>query len=674
MNHTIFSVPRKNPPLGAVATDDGVYFAVASKHAERIDLCLFDESGIEIATMPLPDCVDDIWQGFVPSLPIGTPYGFRAHGPYAPKHGHRFNPAKLLLDPYARAFTGTIKHGVALSDHNDKDSAPFMLKSVVTSCDDAFDWSGDEPLKTPWSETVIYEAHVKGLTMLHPGVPEHLRGTYEALGCAAVLDHLTLLGITAIELLPIHAFIDDAFLEARGLCNYWGYNTVGYFVPESRYMGLNGPTGLKAAIKALHGAGIEAILDVVYNHTAEADDAGPTLHFRGLDNATYYRHAPNGDYINDTGCGNTVDLSQPIVSRLVIDSLRYWVDEFHIDGFRFDLAPILGRDANDLFDAQSGFLKDLMQDPILQGVKLIAEPWDIGPGGYQVGNFPTGFSEWNDQYRDDVRRFWRGDVGTLPGVAARLMGSADKFDHSGRAPTASLNFITAHDGFTLRDTVSHAEKHNEANGENNHDGHDGNHSSNSGVEGSTDDPLILAARQKRCRNLLSTLFLSQGVPMIWAGDEVGHSQNGNNNAYCQDNPITWVNWTLADTALLHFTQRLIALRREHAALRQPHFLHGEPINDQGDLTVDWIAFETTHGLDWENAEFSQVAVRLRTADDDVLIAINGGNEEGLLDLPNDGTRWQVSLTTDAPDQPEMPINDQRQTIRAASICVYTGAS
>jgi isoamylase len=650
---------RDRPPLGACVSETGTHFAVFSDHADRIDLCLFDDADTEVARLPLPERSGGVHQGFVSGIGPGARYGYRAVGPTDRKAGHRFNPAKLLVDPYARALAGALVHDAALFDANDADSAAFVPKAVVTADDDGFDWGGDAPPATPFSDTVIYEAHVRSLTMRHPAIPEALRGTYEALGHPAIIDHLTTLGITALQLLPVHAFIDDRFLIERGLRNHWGYNTLGFFAPEARYAGPAGAKGLKSAVKALHAAGIEVILDVVYNHTAESDDTGPTLSFRGLDNVSYYRRAPDGSAVNDTGCGNTVRCDHPMVMRLILDSLRDWVRHYHVDGFRFDLATVLGRTDEGGFDPDAPLLNAIVHDPILSSVKLIAEPWDIGPDGYQLGAFQPGFAEWNDRFRDDVRMFWRGDDGTAPALAQRLLGSADIFDRNGRAPWASINNVTTHDGFTLSDLVSYAEKHNTANGEGNRDGHDANHSSNGGVEGPTDDPAIVAARTKRRRNLAATLLLSQGVPMLLSGDEIGHTQTGNNNAYCQDNETTWLDWTDADADFSAFVADLIRFRAEHPALRQNWFLHGRPRCD-GLADVSWSAFDGGPP-DWNGPDARAFAVVLREAADApqpsqgadaVLIAINGTRQDKRLSLPEPGS-WRRALSTAQADAAEV---------------------
>src|SRR5271166_702646 len=590
-------------PLGATWDGLGVNFAVFSAHAERIELCLFDPSGRrEIAQLALPEWTDEVWHGYLPNARAGLIYGYRAYGAYAPQEGHRFNEHKLLLDPYARQITGTLRWSDALFGYrvnspradlsfDRRDSAPGMLKAVVT--EDGFDWGDDRPPNVPWSNTVIYETHVRGLTVQREDIRANERGTFAALADAGVVDHLRRLAITTIELMPIHAFVQDRYLLQRGLKNYWGYNTIGFFTIEPRYLSEASRNEMRVAVRRLHAAGIEVILDVVYNHTAEGDETGPTLSFRGLDNASYYR-LEAGDprrTINDTGIGNTVNLSHPRVVQMVMDSLRYWVTSFHVDGFRFDLCAALGRESYG-YDPGAGFFDALRQDPVLAGAKLIAEPWDIGPGGYQLGNHPPGFAEWNDRFRDGVRRFWRGDRGHRPAIAARLAGSADVFERQGRRPWASINFVASHDGFTLTDAVSYEERHNDRNGEANHDGHPANFTSNWGVEGPTDDNAINATRDRVKRAMLATVFLAAGTPMLLSGDEFGRSQGGNNNAYCQDNEVSWLDWGMAASpagvALTAYVAKLSALRREHPVLRCPDFLHGKAYPAPGIADIAWF--------------------------------------------------------------------------------------
>jgi isoamylase len=596
-------LPGRPFPLGATWDGLGINFAVFSAHAEQIDLCLFEPSGRhEIAHYTLPEYTDEVWHGYLPDATAGLVYGYRAYGRYEPERGHRFNHHKLLLDPYARALAGHFHWSDALygfrlhSPRGDltfdrRDSAPAMPKGVVT--DDSFNWGDDRPPAVPWADTVIYEAHVRGLTMLHDDIRPHERGTFAALAHPAMIDHLRRLGITAIELMPVHAFVQDRTLQQQGLRNYWGYNTLGFFAPEPSYLSDRSPNEVRVAVRRLHAAGIEVFLDVVYNHTAESDENGPTLSFRGLDNASYYRLEASDlrRTVNDTGTGNTVNLSHPRVLQMVMDSLRHWVSSFHIDGFRFDLTATLGREPHG-YDRGSGFFDALRQDPVLAGVKLIAEPWDIGPGGYQLGNHPPGFAEWNDRFRDGVRRFWRNDVGQRPEIAARLAGSADIFARHGRRPWASVNFAASHDGFTLQDTVSYVERHNEANGEANHDGHPANFTANWGVEGPTDDPAINAVRDRVARAMLATVFFAAGTPMLLSGDEFGRTQGGNNNAYCQDNEVSWLDWRMAGTSpgadLIAYVARLAAIRRECDVLRAPIFLHGRAHPAPGIEDIAWF--------------------------------------------------------------------------------------
>jgi isoamylase len=581
--------PGKPNLLGATWDGLGVNFAVFSANATRIDLCLYEASGRhEIARYTLPEYTDEIWHGYLPDAAAGLVYGYRAYGPYEPQRGHRFNPNKLLLDPYARALCGGLSwsdtlYGFRLqSPRSDlsfdrRDSAPAMPKGVVT--DESFNWGDDRPPDIPWSDTTIYEAHVRGLTKQRPDIIARERGTFAALAAPPMMEHYRRLGITAIELLPVHAFAHERRLVQQRLRNYWGYNTLAYFAPEHSYLSDGSPNEMRVAIRRLHAAGIEVILDVVYNHTAEGDQLGPTLSFRGLDNASYYRLEASDPRrpVNDTGTGNTLNLSHPRVLRMVMDSLRYWVSAYHVDGFRFDLATTLGRESYG-FDPGAGFFDALRQDPALAGVKLIAEPWDIGPGGYQVGRHPAGFAEWNDRFRDGIRRFWRGDPGQRAEIAARLAGSADLFEHHGRRAWASINYAACHDGFALADLVSYATKHNEANGEANHDGSPENYSANWGAEGPTDDPVIRETRARVRRAMLATVFFAAGTPMLLAGDECGRTQHGNNNAYSQDNEISWLDWQAAarpdNAALAAYVGRLIALRHAHSVLRWPSFLHG----------------------------------------------------------------------------------------------------
>lgn len=601
----MFRIDDGSPvPLGANYDGKGVNFALFSAHASSVELCLFDAQGRrETDRIRLPRRTDQVWHVYVDGLRPGQLYGYRVHGPYDPRHGHRFNPAKLLIDPYARQLFGRIRWHDALFGYRPgahradltidrRDSGPMMPKCVVE--DPMHQWGDDRPPRHPRSDTIIYEAHVKGLTKLHPDVPAALRGTYDALGHPRVIEHLVKLGITTVELLPIHAFADDRFLVEKGLRNYWGYSPLAYFAPEPRYLADSGPVGLKSAIRTLHDAGIEVVLDVVYNHTAEGNHLGPTLSFRGIDNAVYYKLSPENPRHNwdCTGTGNTLDLSHPRVLQMVMDSLRHWVEVYHVDGFRFDLASTLARNPFD-FSQRAAFLQACLHDPVVGRVKLIAEPWDVGSGGYQVGGFPIPFSEWNDQFRDTARAFWRSDPDQLPKLTRVMTGSREIFEPSGRGPWASTNFVTAHDGFTLQDLVSYNERHNEANGENNQDGHAHNVSWNCGVEGPTDDPEILALRARQKRNLIATVLLSQGMPMLLMGDELSRSQGGNNNAYAQDNEISWVNWqeNNSDPEFLTFVQTLIALRKRYDAFRRRDFLSGAIMRANGLKDVYWLAPE-----------------------------------------------------------------------------------
>lgn len=590
-------------PLGATWLGTGTNFAVYSENATAIDLCLFQNQHDEEETIRvrMAERTGSIWHVFVDDVRPGQLYGFRVHGPYDPEQGHRFNPHKLLIDPNAKAIAGTIQWHDSLFGYtlgheqedlsfNTQDSAPFLPKCVVI--DPYFDWDGDEPPRTPFHQTIIYEAHVKGLTKRLPNIPDEIRGTYAALGHPVTIQHLTTLGITAIELMPVHHFVTDRYLKEKDLENYWGYNTLGFFAPDVRYSssGVMGEqvTEFKTMVKALHRAGIEVILDVVYNHTGEGNHMGPTVSFRGIDNATYYRLTENRRYYMDyTGTGNTLNAMLPNVLRIIMDSLRYWIVDMHVDGFRFDLASALARELHEV-DRLSSFFDIIYQDPIISQVKLIAEPWDVGEGGYQVGNFPQGWSEWNGKYRDCIRDYWRGADSMLGEFAQRFTGSSDLYKGDYRTPTASINFITAHDGFTLRDLVSYNEKHNDANGEQNQDGENHNRSWNCSVEGPTDNPRINALRKKQMRNFLATLFLSQGVPMLVAGDEFGRTQQGNNNAYCQDNEISWLDWEHADQELLLFTRQLIAIRKSHPVFTRRRWFQGRQIRGVGVEDIAWF--------------------------------------------------------------------------------------
>lgn len=657
-------------PMGATVDAQGVNFAVFSANATKIEVCLFSQDGrTELTRVALHERDGDIWHGHIKGIGAGTRYGLRAHGPYDPENGHRFNPNKLLIDPYARQIDGRFRWSRSLMGYHvgsplgdlsfsTRDSAFAVPKCVVVG-DDGFDWQGDTPPNIPGSDTVIYEAHVKGLTATHPEIDPSARGTFAGLASAPVIDHLKSLGVTAVELLPVHGFVDDRFLVERGLRNYWGYNSIAFFAPEPRYLGARGTRAFKEMVRRLHAAGIEVILDVVYNHTAEGDAFGPTLSFRGLDNASYYRLAPEKrHYINDCGTGNALDVSHPAVLRLVMDSLRYWIEEYHVDGFRFDLAAALTRGPHG-FD--SGFLDAVRQDPILARAKLIAEPWDVGPGGYRLGHFPHPFREWNDRYRDDVRAFWRGDDHLLPGLAKALLGSPEIFDNGRRPATASINLITSHDGFTLTDLVSYAEKHNEANGEGNRDGHSANFSDNMGVEGPTADPVILAARGRRQRALLATLFLSQGIPMLLAGDELGNTQRGNNNAYAQDNETGWLDWKQADPDLLDFVRHLASLRRRFGVLRQRNFLHSKRRSTDGLPDLEWWNPEGRPPTDddWHD-HLHAIGVIVRasaetirdTGHTEVFALFNAGHARDVHLPPGD---WVVVLDSANPKSPEKPV-------------------
>ncbi len=607
--------------LGARFDGEGTNFAVFSAHAAKIELCLFSpDGGEEVERIAMPEKTGPVWHGYVPGLNPGTPYGFRAHGTYAPDHGYRFNANKLLMDPYAKELLGkwsahpaTLGYDPAAPEKDlsfdTSDSALHVAKSIVSD-PELFSFMEHTPAHD-WTDSLIYEAHAKGLTKEHPQVPENLRGTYEGMASDPMLDHLTKLDVDAIEILPVHSFIDDSFLLDRGLRNYWGYNTIGYFAPEPRYFGPAGLIGFRNMVERFHAAVIKVILDVVYNHTAEGDHRGPTLCYRGLDNLSYYRLIAGQPryYVNDSGCGNTLNVANPYVLRMVTDSLRFWVQHMGIDGFRFDLATTLGREEHG-FDPHGGFFDAVRQDPVLADVKLIAEPWDLGPGGYRAGEFPHEFAEWNDSFRDTARRFWRGDAHSAQELGARLLGSADRFDRNGRRAWSSVNFVSSHDGFTLADVARYNERHNHSNGENNSDGHHGNYSDNCGVEGETDDKKIRKRRIRRQRNLLAMLFLSQGTPMLLAGDEIANSQGGNNNAYCQDNPTGWINWGKSDDILLEFVANLSAFRRAHKSLRQSRFLHGAIRAKDGLPDVEWTDFDG-EPLQWRDPGLSNLCLTLR---------------------------------------------------------------
>ncbi|MDQ3593068.1 MAG: glycogen debranching protein GlgX [Actinomycetota bacterium] len=662
-------------PLGATYDGAGTNFALFSEVAESVELCLFDNADVE-TRISLTERDALVWHAFLPRVSPGQRYGFRVHGPYEPDRGVRCDPSKLLLDPYAKAIEGEVDWSPASFSYdfadNDKrnteDSAPHAMKSVVTN--PYFDWQEDRPPRHPYHETVIYEAHVRGLTMTHPGVPEEIRGTYAALAHPVIIDHLTSLGVTAVELMPVHQFVQDSHLVDRGLANYWGYNTIGFFAPHNAY-GSTGQTGeqvleFKAMVRELHRADIEVILDVVYNHTAEGNHLGPTLAFRGIDNQSYYRLVDEEPqhYYDTTGTGNTLLMRSPHVLQLIMDSLRYWVTEMHVDGFRFDLAASLARQFHEV-DRLSAFFDLVQQDPVVSQVKLIAEPWDVGPGGYQVGNFPPRWTEWNGKYRDVMRDFWRGEPRTLGEFANRLSGSSDLYESDGRAPYASINFVTAHDGFTLRDLVSYNDKHNDANGEDGNDGESHNRSWNCGVEGDTDDDAVVALRRRQQRNVLTTMLLSQGVPMLLHGDELGRTQRGNNNAYCQDNELSWIDWSHVDEELLNFTSRVVALRAAHPVFRRRLFFTGAT-DSFGVPDIAWLRPDgnSMGDDDWGTATVRALAVFIngqaiigpgprgeQIEDDSFLLLLNPGNEDVDFTLPDGqlGEGWMPVLdTADAP--------------------------
>jgi glycogen operon protein len=679
--------PGQPYPLGASWDGEGVNFALFSEHTEKVELCLFDPKGRrEVVRIELREHTDQVWHCYLPEARPGLLYGYRVHGPYKPKEGHRFNPNKLLLDPYAKDIVGSIRwsdahYGYAVGhpeedlSFDERDSAPGMPKCQVI--DGAFNWGDDRPPRTPWHETIIHELHVRGFTKLHSGVPAPMRGTYAGLATQPAVEYLRRLGVTAVELLPIHAFIDDRRLVGMGLRNYWGYNSIGFFCPESRYASTaSAASEFKIMVKKLHSAGIEVIIDVVFNHTGEGDHLGPTLSFRGIDNAVYYRLDPENPerYVDYTGTGNTLNMTQPRVLQLMMDSLRYWVQEMHVDGFRFDLASTLARELHAV-DKLGAFFDIMHQDPVVSQVKLIAEPWDLGEGGYQVGKFPAGWAEWNDRYRDAVRAYWKGDGGLIGELAFRLTGSSDLYASSGRRPYASVNYVTAHDGFTLHDLVSYNEKHNEANGEDNRDGHNNNLSWNCGAEGPTDDPAINSLRAKQKRNLLATLLLSQGVPMLLAGDAHGRTQRGNNNAYCQDNEISWVGWDLdfEDLGLLAFVQRVIALRKAHPVFRRRSFFQGRSIKGTSIKDILWLnpngneltdeewqhsfarclgLFLSGEGLDERDRQGRPVA------DDSFLLLLNAHSDAIPFRLPviESGTEWLLLIDT---HRDQFPSRDER---------------
>src|SRR5579871_2638049 len=684
-NFTPRSRVREGTPhkLGAVWDGKGTNFAVFSAHATKVEVCLFDPKGErELERLALPEYTDEIWHGYIPDVTPSTVYGFRVHGPYEPDAGHRFNPNKLLLDPYARAHIGDIKWGPECFGYildspdtdlsfDERDSAPFVPKCVVV--DPSFAWRGQPRTRAvPWDQTIIYEMHIRGYTKQHPQVGLKEQGSYKGLATPAVIEYIGSLGVTTIELLPIHTFINDSHLLERGLTNYWGYNSIGFFAPDPRYASEPEQSlrEVKEMVARFHDAGMEVILDVVYNHTAEGNERGPTLSFKGIDNASYYRLMPDQKryYINDTGTGNTLNLSHPAAIQMVCDSLRYWASEVHVDGFRFDLGTILAREPNG-FDNQSGFLKACHQDPVLRTVKLITEPWDCGPGGYRVGAFPPGWSEWNDRYRDTVRDFWRG-AAPASQLAPRLCASGDIYNRLGRRPFACINFITAHDGFPLNDLVTYNDKHNEANGEENRDGHNDNRSWNCGVEGPTDDAAINELRERQIRNLLATLLLSQGTPMLLAGDEFARTQQGNNNAYCQDNQISWLNWELKERnqSLVRFVQKLTRLRHKYAILRRNRFLTGDYDEELEVKDLTWINAVGTEMRpeDWSDGNMRcfgmmmdgrarPTGVRQRGTEATMLLVLNAHYDVVEFTLPPcpGGEAWQLVLDTRIPDEEPM---------------------
>ncbi|WP_206956167.1 glycogen debranching protein GlgX [Trinickia acidisoli] len=683
---SITSIAEGQPfPLGASWDGAGVNFALFSANATKVELCLFDESGQrELQRIDLPEFTDEVWHIYLPDLKPGAVYGYRVHGPYEPEAGHRFNPNKLLLDPYAKAHVGVLKWDPAVFGYtigaegddltfDERDSARFVPKCVVV--DQRFSWTHPTRVRVSWDRTIIYELHVRGYTKQHPDLPQRLRGTFEGLGQKEMVDYIKHLGVTAIELMPIHSFVNDNHLLDQGLTNYWGYSTIGFFAADPRFFaqGAGAVGEFKEMIDRYHDAGLEVVLDVVYNHTAEGNERGPTLSFRGIDNASYYRLLPEQPryYINDTGTGNTLNLSHPRVLQMVMDSLRYWVGEMNVDGFRFDLATILGREPYG-FDEGGGFLHSCRQDPVLSSVKLIAEPWDCGPGGYQVGGFPPGWAEWNDRFRDTVRAFWKGDDGVAADLASRMTGSGDRFDRRGRRPWASVNFVTAHDGFTLHDLVSYNDKHNEANGEDNNDGHTDNKSWNCGVEGPTDDAQVRALRERQKRNLLATLLFAQGTPMIVAGDEFGRTQRGNNNAYCQDNEISWVDWTGVDDegrALTDFVVKLTTLRHTLPVLRRNRFLTGQFVEWQQLSEVRWMSPVGTELTDeqWNDPAmrcFGVVidgraqtsGIRRPASDATLLIVLNAHHDVVDFKLPDipGSDQWSCLIDTNVPVRDELP--------------------
>jgi isoamylase len=666
-------------PLGATWDGVGVNFALFSANATKVELCLFDQEGTtELERIELPEYTDEVWHGYLPDARPGTVYGYRVHGPWAPEQGHRFNHYKLLLDPYAKGHVGELKWGPEVFAYqmetgddltfDERDSAANMPKCVVI--DPAFTWLRDRRPEVPWEQTIFYEVHVRGFTKRRPEIAEELRGTFSGMAAKESVDWIKDLGVTSVELLPVHTFINDDRLLEHGLTNYWGYNTIGFFAPDPRYSSKPAfaHAEFKEMVAHLHDAGLEVILDVVYNHTAEGNERGPSLSFKGIDNASYYRLLPDTPryYINDTGTGNTLNLSNARVLQMVTDSLRYWVQEMHVDGFRFDLGTILAREPTG-FSESSGFLDSCRQDPVLNSIKLIAEPWDCGPGGYQVGQFPPGWAEWNDKFRDETRQFWKGDDGMAPALAARLSASADMFNKRGRKPWSTVNFITSHDGYTLHDAVSYNDKHNDPNGEKNQDGHNANYSWNHGVEGETDDPEVNDVRRRHMRNLLATLFLAQGTPMLLAGDEFGRSQGGNNNAYCQDNEISWLDWNIPDWGMtqVKLVQQLTKLRHAYPILRRGRFFTGTPINDTDVKDVTWInaSGHEMEGSDWGDAAMKcfgmlidgraqATGIRKPGSDTTMLIVVNAHHDMVTFTLPDctNGQEWELVFDTNVPER------------------------
>jgi isoamylase len=690
-------------PLGATWDGSGTNFALFSAHATRVELCLFDNDGKEAERIALPEFTDEIWHGYLPGVRPGQIYGYRVHGPYEPDAGHRFNPSKLLLDPYAKSIKGSLRWNDALFGYkvghpdqdlsfDDRDSAPHMPKCEVV--DPAFTWGRDMGTQTRWHDMIIYEMHVKGFTKLRREIPEELRGTFAGLADQSVVKYLRDLGVTAVELMPIHAFIHDRTLVEKGLRNYWGYNSIGFFAPDPEYLGPGGINDIKTFVQLMHEASIEVILDVVYNHTAEGNHLGPTFSFKGIDNCSYYLLVPDDKryYFDVTGTGNSLKFAHPAIMRMAMDSLRYWVQEMRVDGFRFDLATTLARDGGP-YTEDASFLHAVMQDPVLSTVKLIAEPWDVGEGGYQLGNFPPGWSEWNGQYRDTVRRFWLGEHGVLPHFATRIFGSTDIFDRRGREPRSSINFVTAHDGFTLRDLVSYDHKHNEDNGEDNRDGVDQNLSWNSGAEGETDDPHIRALRLRRMKNFLTTLLLSQGVPMILAGDEMGRTQQGNNNAYAQDNEISWIDWEMdmEGEELLACTRELIRLRREHLVFRRRRFFRGRVVPGTDEKDSIWFhpsGREMTEE-DWHEESARAIGLKLsgvaglthrtsmgeRLTDNDFLLLFNASDVPvQFAFMPADrGREWRLIIDTSLPvaaEEQDMAKEDHPYVVPDRTVYVF----